>query len=71
MKMFDKEITKKKDYHTKNRVKCKCGNSLTIPKLVEKKLCSWCGYWVYRDKQVEFREKMKKELKSVDKYINV
>lgn len=49
---------------------CKCGHSLTIYPMEKriKKLCSWCGHYVYINKRVEFIDKLKKML---DKNFNV
>lgn len=55
-------ITKKMKQATNHTVKCKCGHSLSISPLRDKKICSWCKHMVYRTKQIEFREKMKKLL---------
>lgn len=48
----------------------KCKHSLVIPVFMDRNLCDWCGNWVYKDKQTEFRyklqERMKKNAKSKD-----
>lgn len=55
------------DFATNNRVKCKCGHSVVIYPPVEKKICGWCGYYVYRDekqqKKHDFELELKKRLK--------
>lgn len=44
------------------RVYCKdCGHSMIIAKQ-EKALCSWCGHWVFKDKKVEFKYRLKEQL---------
>lgn len=49
------------------RVYCKCGHgTLFFPfEHKDKKVCSWCGYYIYKDKQAEFSDKLKKEFKKV------
>lgn len=46
---------------TKHKVKCKCGHTLVI---IDKprKICSHCGNWVYKNKQEEFKAKMRSVL---------
>lgn len=46
-----------------NTIKCKCGHSVFIRPTFKRKLCSWCGYWVYRNKLDEFKDKMQIQLK--------
>lgn len=50
------------EYH-KVKITCRCGHKEVIPVWEDKHLCSWCGNYVYRNKQLEFKEKLKKELK--------
>ena len=49
---------------SKYKVYCRCGHSLTIYPMEKKikKLCSWCGHYVYINKRVEFMDKIKKLL---------
>ena len=51
-------------------VYCKCGHSVVIKPIVDRILCSYCGYWIYRTpeiekkyKQQDFERKLKKYLK--------
>lgn len=50
---------------TKYRVYCKCGHSIVFFPVEhkDKKLCSWCGYYVYRNKKVEFIDRLNSLLK--------
>lgn len=42
------------DFYTKNSVKCKhCGHTVFLGKL-KFKICSWCGYYVFKNKKIEF-----------------
>ena len=60
--MSYKGDTRMMDMYTNNRTKCKCGHSVFIPHYDEKIMCTWCNKWVYRDKQAEFKDKMRSEL---------
>lgn len=64
------EDTKLETERAKYKYYCKCGHSLTIYPMEKriKKLCSWCGHYVYINKRVEFIDKLKKML---DKNFNV
>lgn len=50
--------------YNKVKIPCKhCGHKSVIPVWVDRVVCSWCGYYVYRNKQMEFREEVKKLMK--------
>ena len=50
---------------TNFKTKCKhCGHSITMPN-AERTICSYCGYWVYRNKKIEFKYRMKEMLRKV------
>lgn len=49
-------------YLSNYKVKCKCGHTIVMVRR-KKVLCSHCGYYVYKNKQEEFRDKMKGLLK--------
>lgn len=60
------DISKKaEDEIAKFRIYCKCGHSmLFFPfEKEKKKLCSYCGHYVYYNKKEEFLEKLKGEIK--------
>lgn len=44
------------------KVLCKCGTKTVIP-TADRTICRGCGHWVYRTKEIEFREKMKEKLR--------
>ncbi len=50
---------------TKYRVYCKCGHSIVFFPVEhkDKKLCSWCGNYVYRNKKIEFINRLNRLLK--------
>ena len=56
--MFSKNDTKLFNMITRNTIKCICGHSVFTMK--PKEICTWCGNYVYKDKKLEFKEKLKK-----------
>ena len=66
MFLTDKEYQKLSDEYEKIKIKCShCGRKLVIPVWVDKQICSWCGNYVYRNKQMEFKDNIKKLLKEM------
>ena len=59
-----KEFERLSDEYNKVKYQCKCGHKVIIPYWRDKALCTWCNHYVYKDKQVEFKEKMKEKLKN-------
>lgn len=51
------------DEYDKVKIRCKCGHRVIVPLKEKKRLCGWCGYWVYRDKKEEFKDKLKGKIK--------
>ena len=56
-----------------NSVKCPCSHRVAIPPQVDRVICSWCGHWVYKSKEIEeeykkkdFERKLKKYLKETE-----
>lgn len=48
------------EYYAQMRVYCPvCGHSNTMTKLKDVKICTWCGNKVYRDKEAEFKDKLR------------
>jgi len=46
------------------KIKCKnCNHPQVIPKFVSKAICTWCGFYIYRDKKLEFKDRVKEKLK--------
>lgn len=54
------EDTKKFNSVSLGTVKCSCGHSILTDK--KKTLCYWCGNYVYKDKRLEFEEKLKRRI---------
>lgn len=58
----NKELSKILNDITKARIKCpSCGHSILIPPKEDKCLCNWCGKYVFKDKQAEFKYKVKEK----------
>lgn len=56
------EDTKMFNSRTNDRVKCShCGHSELM--FHDKCICTWCGHYVYKNKKIEFKEKMKTEMR--------
>lgn len=48
---------------TEAKKKCKhCGHTILLGN-AKKKICNVCGYYVYRNKKLEFKERMRKYIK--------
>lgn len=60
---LDKYASILKDYKTT----CMCGHRMLIPYHIDKMICSWYGNYVYRNKRVEFKDKLKREMKKNEK----
>lgn len=57
------EINKLMEESKKYRVYCKCGSSRIFvagKNSADKLICPNCGNYIYRNKQIEFKERMKK-----------
>lgn len=42
---------------------CNCGHRVTIYHPKEKEICTYCGSYVFKNKKVEFKYRMKEKLK--------
>lgn len=51
------------DVITDNKVICKCGHRVFVPRYIDKTLCTWCNRWVYRSKEIEFKNKLQDKLR--------
>lgn len=49
--------------YAKMSYKCSCGHTITIPATMKKRLCSYCGKWVFKNKKDEFMYRAKEKLK--------
>lgn len=47
----------------KVKYKCKCGHRVVIPYFMDKNICSWCHEYVFKNKETEFKYRLKEKLK--------
>ena len=57
-----RETRKLEEELSKYKIQCKCGTK-TVMTDADRTICRGCGHWIYRTKQIEFKEKMKNELR--------
>lgn len=55
----------KASYYQNWIVKCKCGHTFLMAKNEPKKLCKLCGNYYYKDKKLEFKEKLRNARKNI------
>ncbi len=65
-----KELRKLEEERNKYKVKCKCGTK-TVMIDADKTICRGCGNYVYRNKKIEFMERMKSLCTSTKKQSQV
>lgn len=53
-----KEYKRMAEELDKVKYKCRCGHIVIIPKKADKTTCSWCGYYVFKSKQAEFKYRL-------------
>lgn len=58
-----KEYERMTDEYDKVKYMCKCGHREIIPKWLDKKLCSWCGRYIFKSKKDEFKYKMQEKMR--------
>jgi RNase P subunit RPR2 len=63
MKTNFKEENKYWEAMRKISAKCKCGTSRPFPKFKDRLICPNCHNYIYKDKETEFKYKMKGLLK--------
>lgn len=52
------------------RVKCKCGHSIIFTSNREKFICNHCGRYVYKNKKIEFKDKILRERRNNNEKYN-
>lgn len=62
----DIELDRQADELDKVKVRCKCGHRVIIPHWVDKQLCHWCHNYVYKDKSLEFKERLKEAKRRIE-----
>lgn len=58
-----KNINKIHQEKTDNTYKCKCGHSVVMRPSETKTLCYWCNKWVFKNKEDEFKYRLKEKMK--------
>ena len=60
-----KKMQKLENDRSKYKRYCKCGHSIIFPpnSKTNKKICNWCGNYIYKNDYEEFKENIKKVLK--------
>jgi ribosomal protein L37E len=59
-----KEFNKMSEEYAKVKYTCKnCGRKAIIPYNVDKQLCKWCKYYVFKSDQEEFKYRIKEKVK--------
>lgn len=62
--LSEEELQKQQEEISKHKYVCKhCGHKQLVPNYMEKNLCDWCGYWVFRNDKDEFKFRMNERLK--------
>ena len=51
------------EYYSEFMYRCECSHTQLIPNQIDKVICTHCGKWIYRDKKLEFKDRMKNLLK--------
>ena len=68
MNKIDKEYSRRVNEQTKYRVYCNCGHSMVIYPFEHKnkKICSWCGNYVYKNNVEKFKDLLIKKRKRLN-----
>lgn len=61
--MSNKDIEKYTEEMHNHKYPCKCGHKVYIAWNKDKALCNWCGSYVFKSKEDEFRYRLKEKLK--------
>lgn len=67
--MTYKEEQRLLDTKTKYRIKCKCGHTVMIYPFEhrKRKICDWCGKYVYANEKEQFKDAINLLLQSASK----
>ena len=57
-----KEYKRMVEEYDKVKYKCKCGHGVIIPNRLDKILCNWCGNYVFKNKEDEFKYRIQESL---------
>ena len=61
--LSNKEFKRQTAEYDKVKYCCECGHRVVIPYWRDKGLCTWCHNYVYKDKKLEFKERLRSELR--------
>lgn len=56
------QMTEKMHQQKEHTIKCKCGHSVIVVPTLPKKMCTWCGNWVFRNKKEEFKYRLMEKI---------
>ena len=62
--LTNKEFRRMSDEYDKVKYKCECGHKVVIPTWIDKKVCDWCGRYVFKSKKDEDLYRIKEMLKN-------
>lgn len=60
------DFQKLTDEYEKIKYKCSCGHKIIIPKWIDKQVCDWCGRYVFKTKQDEFKFRLQEKMRRVN-----
>ena len=61
--LSEKEFERMTDEYDKVKYLCKCGHRVIIPQKCEKRLCNWCGHYVFKTKEDEFKYRIGEKIR--------
>lgn len=62
MILTDKEYKTMSNVYDEVKYPCKCGRRAVIRYNQDKVLCTWCHRYVFKDKQAEFKYRLKENI---------
>ena len=62
--MSNKDIEKYVEEMRNHKYICKCGHKVYIAYNKEKAICSWCGKYVFKSKEDEFKYRINERLRN-------
>lgn len=70
--MTYKEMEKYSSVISTIKYQCKnCGRKMVIINKVDKTICDHCGHVIYKNKEAEFKDKLRKEIISLKRHENI
>ena len=63
----DRRFNKLSEAAQMQKIRCPhCGTKIVVTFFLDKKICNVCGYYVYRNKYLEFKENLKRKGVKID-----